>query len=55
MNLKEIKKIKSSSKTGFSSNESFPKIKIDGFYQAIQNTDMLEVVEKIKKEKTKKS
>jgi hypothetical protein len=54
MKIKELKKINPIIKTRSSLNESFPKIKLEGFYQAVENTDILEAVEKIKKEKIKK-
>ncbi len=51
MKVKEIKKVKSNSNTNTTPYESFPKMKLDGFYQAVQNTDMLEVIEKLKRKK----
>jgi hypothetical protein len=33
---------------------SFPKIKMDGFFEAVKNTNMIEVIELIKKEKITK-
>ena len=55
MNIKEIKKIKPINKTDASSKQgAFPKVKLDGFYHAVQKTDMLEVVEKIQKERVAK-
>ncbi len=38
-----------------SSKSTFPKVKIDGFHDAVKNTDMLEVVEQIKKDRNTKS
>ena len=40
----------SKSKTN-TSKTKFPQVKIDGFQDAIKNTDMLKVVEQIKREK----
>lgn len=52
MNVKEVKK-KATLKTK-KSNTKFPQVKIDGFHDAIKNTDMLKVVEQIKKERITK-
>jgi len=52
MNVKEVKK-KANLKTK-KSNTKFPQVKIDGFQDAIKNTDMLKVVEQIKKERITK-
>jgi hypothetical protein len=52
MNVKEVKnKIKLKTNT---SKKKFPQVKIDGFQDAIKNTDMLKVVEQIKREKITK-
>jgi len=52
MNVKEVKnKIKLITNT---SKSKFPQVKIDGFHDAIKNTDMLKVVEQIKREKITK-
>jgi hypothetical protein len=48
MNVKEIKNKTNISKT------KFPQVKIDGFNNAVKNTDLLKVVEQIKKEKIAK-
>ncbi|HLO53125.1 MAG TPA: hypothetical protein VK169_02495 [Saprospiraceae bacterium] len=52
MNVKEVKN-KEKLKTN-TSKTIFPQVKIDGFHDAIKNTDMLKVVEQIKREKIKK-
>ncbi len=52
MNVKEVKN-KVKLKT-YISKTKFPQVKIDGFQDAIKNTDMLKVVEQIKKEKITK-
>jgi len=54
MNANEINTTKAKIKYASEPKGTFPKVKLDGFYQAVQNTDMLEAVEKIKKEKIKK-
>jgi len=52
MNVKEANnKVKLKTKT---SKTKFPQVKIDGFHDAIKNTDMLKVVEQIKREKITK-
>jgi|JI7StandDraft_1071085.scaffolds.fasta_scaffold218667_3 hypothetical protein len=52
MNVKEVKnKLKLKTNT---SKTKFPQVKIDGFQDAIKNTDMLKVVEQIKREKITK-
>ena len=52
MNVKEVeKKVKLKTNT---SNTKFPQVKIEGFHDAIKNTDMLKVVEQIKREKITK-
>ena len=49
MNVKEVKnKIKLKTNT---SKTKFPQVKMDGFQDAIQNTDMLTVIEQIKRGK----
>jgi hypothetical protein len=52
MNVKEVKN-KVTLKTN-ASNTKFPQVKIDGFQDAIKNTDMLNMVEQIKREKITK-
>lgn len=52
MKVKEAKN-KASIKT-ITSKTKYPQVKIDGFHNAIKNTDMLEVVEQINKEKITK-
>ena len=55
MNIKEALNTKPKSITNSTTAKSkFPKEKVDGFYQTIQNTNMLEVVESIKKERITK-
>jgi hypothetical protein len=51
MNIKEAINNKPKSIVNNTTAKSkFPKEKVDGFYQAIHNTNMIEVVESIKKE-----
>ncbi|HMR89570.1 MAG TPA: hypothetical protein PKD51_15525 [Saprospiraceae bacterium] len=52
MNVKEVKS-KENPKAN-SSKTKFPQVKIDGFNDAIKNTDLLKVVEQFKKEKITK-
>ena len=57
MNSKEInnKVLGSIGKVSPTTKNSFPKVKMDGFYDTVKNTNMIEVVEQIKKEKVSKS
>ncbi|MBK9962871.1 MAG: hypothetical protein IPP06_16560 [Saprospiraceae bacterium] len=51
MNVKEVeKKVKLKTNT---SKTKFPQVKIEGFQDAIKNTDMLKVVEQIKGRKSR--
>jgi hypothetical protein len=50
MHVKEVKNKEIKIKTN-PSKTKFPQVKIDGFHDAIKNTDMLKVVEQVKREK----
>jgi hypothetical protein len=54
MKTKEATIIKPKNISTSNTKNSFPKEKVDGFYQALNKTNMLAVVESIKKEKFKK-
>jgi hypothetical protein len=54
MNIKEALNSKPKNLYGSTNKTSLPKEKVEGFYQAIQNTNMLEVVEAMKKERITK-
>ncbi len=55
MKITEALNTKPKSSTNSTTAKSkFPTEKVDGFYQAIQHTNMLEVVESIKKERITK-
>jgi hypothetical protein len=54
MNIKSVLKSKQVSTSTSSVKTPLPKEKVDGFYQALQKTNMLEVVESIKKERITK-
>jgi hypothetical protein len=54
MNLKEALNSKPKIQNSSATKTSLPKEKIDGFYKAIEKTNMLEVVDEIKKERITK-